>query len=777
MSSDRLMGRARSCARLLLHASHSARRAVCAVFVLVLLLPGAVRAQSAGRLRGTVTTTSGQPVAGAWIALDGADPLAQTSVDGRYAVSAVTAGVHTLEVRRSGFITQSTRITVVAGQELVTDMQLAAAPLAAVTVIGTSNDLDETREQLQLVPGSTALITASQLRSTRQANMKDVLGFVPGVYVQPRFGAADESQISIRGSGLRNNFHARGVNVLVNGMPYRNADGFTDFESLELLTADAIAVYKGANALRFGGSTLGGAIDLQTKTGYTAPRLGAFVEGGAFGYTKAQVETGGARDGKDFYASYAHTSLGGFRDWSGQSRDRINLHGGITPSERSSLRAFYFYAKVSEELPGSLTASELGTSPSMATPANLTSRWGREYDLHHVGLQYRLQLSPTQRIDVAPYLQYRDIDHPIFEVINQQSNDVGAEIRYENHAPLGARSNRLTVGVQPAFESMRNRQFANVVGEHGALTRDEQDKATNLALYVENALSVTPAFTLVAGGRLEHAVRSVADDFLSNGDQSDRRTFTPFSPRLGAIYQHASGTQFYGNASRTVEPPVFLELTSFGGAGGFLPLDAQSAWQYELGARGRRGAVAWDVAAYDIELTNEIVNINVPPFRGAPFTVPSYRNVDGSRHVGLEAALQWQLAARGALRLGYTYSRFTFEKDSAFAGNRLPGAPAHHAVADVKLGLGRGFTITPSVEWVPSSYFVNSANTVSNDGWATFGVRAEMQVPRLGLTVFMSGQNLADRIYAAAVTVDDANSRYFQTADRRAVYGGLRWSR
>jgi uncharacterized glyoxalase superfamily protein PhnB len=50
-----------------------------------------------------------------------------------------------------------------------------------------------------------------------------------GVLIRPRFGAADESQLSIRGSGLRNNFHLRGVNVLLDGFPYGNADGFSEF--------------------------------------------------------------------------------------------------------------------------------------------------------------------------------------------------------------------------------------------------------------------------------------------------------------------------------------------------------------------------------------------------------------------------------------------------------------------------------------------------------------------------------------------------------------------
>ena len=132
-------------------------------------------------------------------------------------------------------------------------------------------------------------------------------GFTPGVYVQPRFGAADESQISIRGSGLRNNFHARGINVLVNGMPYRNADGFTDFESLELLNTESIEVYKGGNALRYGGSTLGGAINLETKTGYTAAPLGVVAEGGSSGFSRGSCSSGATAGKLDYFGSYTRT--------------------------------------------------------------------------------------------------------------------------------------------------------------------------------------------------------------------------------------------------------------------------------------------------------------------------------------------------------------------------------------------------------------------------------------------------------------------------------------
>src|SRR5207245_632427 len=122
--------------------------------------------------------------------------------------------------------------------------QQAPPRLEPVVVEGVRVPADRTRtdqeasEELSRVPGGTAVIDQTTIEQTRGANLKDVLDFVPGVMIRPRFGAADESQLSIRGSGLRNNFHLRGINVLIDGFIYGQADGFSDFESLELLTTN-----------------------------------------------------------------------------------------------------------------------------------------------------------------------------------------------------------------------------------------------------------------------------------------------------------------------------------------------------------------------------------------------------------------------------------------------------------------------------------------------------------------------------------------------------------
>jgi iron complex outermembrane receptor protein len=751
---------------------------------------GVVAAQETGSIAGRVVVRGTDSTGGiALVSLDNGALNLQTDSQGHFRFPGVEPGRHEVVAKLIGFEAARRSVRVRAGQETAVELVLAprALELAELTVIGTRADLEERRARMAQVPGSVALVEADEIRSTRQANLKDVLGFTPGVYIQPRFGAADESQISIRGSGLRNNFHARGVNLLVNGMPYRNADGFTDFESLELLNTESIEVYKGGNALRYGGATLGGAINLETKTGYTASPVGITAEGGSYGFLKTQVSSGATLGKLDYFGSYTRTTLDGYRDYAVQGRDRINGHLGYVLSDNTDIRGFYFYARVNEQLPGALTTEEFAADPKAANPANRADLWGRDYDLHHMGVQLRSQLGPSQRLEVSPYFQYRDIDHPIFQVINQQSRDYGVEARYENTLPVFGRVNRFTLGIQPAWLSMDNRQFVNEAGEHGELRKDQKDEAIGLAVYAENALALTSRLTAVLGVRIDHSIRKSRDAFLNDGDQSDRREYNPVLPKVGALYSLPGiDGQLYANASRSFEPPLLLELNSLT-TPGFIDLEGQDAWQFELGVRGRSGRLVWDVAAYDVELENEIHNINVQPFPGAPFTIPTYRNSPSSRHFGLEAGLNYQLGSRmfskgtspdGAhLRLAYTFAQYRFVDDPEFGDNEIPGAPEHHVQTELQYRHPSGFSLTPRFEWVPASYFINSANTESNEGWATLGLRAEWEFDRLGLTAFAAGHNLTDERYSASVQVDNGAGRSFEPADGRSFYLGLRWSR
>ena len=71
--------------------------------------------------------------------------------------------------------------------------------------------------------------------------------------------------------------------------------------------------------------------------------------------------------------------------------------------------------------------------------------------------------------------------------------------------------------------------------------QDQTNKATNVGVYLENQFSATDALLLVVGGRGQYSYRSVADHFLSDGDQSGNVDYFAVSPKLGVIWRVAPG--------------------------------------------------------------------------------------------------------------------------------------------------------------------------------------------------------------------------------------------
>jgi iron complex outermembrane receptor protein len=640
-------------------------------------------------------------------------------------------------------------------------------------------------------------VGSQEIRESRGANLQDALDFVPGVLIRPRFGAADESQLSIRGSGLRNNFHLRGVNILIDGFSYGNADGFSDFESLELLSTKWIEVYKGGNALRFGANTLGGAINLVTKTGYDARPLELWSEAGSFDFFKNHIATGHVLGPFDLYVGFTDTELDGFRDHSEQVRRRLYTSYGYLLDSGTTLRFDLHYVHNEENLPGALTREEFLADPTQRNPAAAAADEARNYDYVRTAFTLRTPLTATQTLEGQGQYNYQSLDHPLsFAVIDQETHNWGVELRYLQTSPLFGHGNRLTLGVQYAGAWQSDRNFANVDGARGDLSKDQVNEAMNVGVYLEDQFSLSRALTLVLGTRVDYAWRAVADRFFTDGpgdidaDDSGSVDFVSASPKVGFVWQVTPTIQLFGNASRSFEPPLLLELTAPGQLQGDLhQLKAQQAWQFELGTRGGwQEWLSWDVSVYDIELWDEIRNVNVQPFPGAPFTIPRFENIERSRHSGVEVGGEVRLVKNLAPRLGlghmedtltlrtaYTWSRFVFVDDANFDNNYLPGAPEHFVRGELRYRHQAGFWIAPNVEAVPVGYFVNSDNTVRTDPYTLVNIRLGYDYQPWKLSVFFEARNLTDKMYASAVQVDSDTGRFFEPGDGRAFYGGVSW--
>lgn len=714
--------------------------------------------------------------------------------------------------------------------------EVPVVEMEAVQVPGQRiENVNAVKQEFARRPGSNILIEEKQITESRALNLQDVLQFAPGVRFQSRFGA-DEGQFQIRGTSLRNNFHHRGINILINGIYFGDADGFSDFESIDLLAYERIEIYKGANALRYGANTIGGAINFVPRTGYTASQMQMRLIGGSFGMISGQVSSGkvtqpfkvGNMDATmDYYVSVSANHQDGYQSNSQQSRERINANIGWQLGTHQEVRAYFLQANVAERIPGSLTTAQHFADPRQAggrTPFpvpgffacvtdNQTCNWGRYYNLQRIGIAYQNEFASQQYVEFIPYYSYQYLDHPIFQTLKQDNHNVGGEVRYRNANTLFGHANNLVVGVQPRYANQQQWRVVNINGNNGSLTQDARIKTTYLGAYAEDQFDATEALTLVVGGRWDYSGREATIDNFGpagnpfnpsipstpSGTQQPLRHFNAFSPKLGLVYRTTPTSQAYLNVSRAYEAPLNVELTSAnnpdGSANtGFLNLDAQRAWQFEAGHRGASadGRYQWDVTVYDLEMQKEIITNLVNNNN-------TFRNANRTRHTGIEAGgamvVKRGLLVRGAgqesdqvtMRAAYTWSLFKFTEDVtgaettggpnvllAKSGNRIAGAPEHSLAYEVRYDHPHGWWIAPNVEYVPTGFYVDYQNTVKNPSYFVLHLKSGWNITKR-LTFYAEGRNLTNKTYAGAVTVNDPLFRYANVSQGISGYAGLEY--
>src|SRR5690606_22274745 len=126
--------------------------------------------------------------------------------------------------------------------------------------------------------------------------------------------------------GLSRGFHLRGLTLLQDGIPFNLADGAADFQEADSLAFQRLEVFKGGNALQYGSTTLGGAVNMVSKTGRSDTGHQLRLEGGSFGTYRANAQSGYVWDDKDMFVSITGTDSDGFREHDDQSNLKLNAN-------------------------------------------------------------------------------------------------------------------------------------------------------------------------------------------------------------------------------------------------------------------------------------------------------------------------------------------------------------------------------------------------------------------------------------------------------------------
>ena len=195
----------------------------------------------------------------------------------------------------------------------------------------------------------------------------------------------------------------------------------------------------------------------------------------------------------------------------------------------------------------------------------------------------------------------------------------------------------LTLGTQARFGSVAAKQFVNVAGNRGALTADARQTARTINSYAEVRVNPVALLTLIAGGIHTSGKRAITNRLAPA--RSGEARFDVFAPKFGLLLEPEPDVQLYANYSRSVELPGFGELSQVPASGmpGFVAVQPQKAWTAEIGTRGDRGIVSWDITFYRADLRGEMlqytVSANIPA---------STFNAGRTRHQGIEADSIWR---------------------------------------------------------------------------------------------------------------------------------------
>lgn len=650
----------------------------------------------------------------------------------------------------------------------------------SIIVTGTRNPDDppvvaEARTRLSRTPGAVSVVAAETFDDRFAQGFYDTLRNVPGVLAQKRYG--EEARLSIRGSGIAQGFHQRGVLFAQDGVPFADADGFSDFQAIDALSARYIEVYTGANTLRFGGAQLGGAVNIVSVTGRTATYDSQLrVEGGSFDSYRAQVAMARQWGDWDLYAAVSGIESDGYRDHAVQSQGRLTLNLGRAFGEDREVRLIFQAGDIKQELPGALTLTQALNTPEMASASALAGDQARDLTVKRLTLQTRWRLDDSTVFEGAIWGWQKDLWHPIFQVVSTDSQTTGLFGRFDWTGQVGGMKADLFYGLSYRDGQVDGQRYVNIGGTAGALTADSLQKATGLDVFAEGRLFVTDRLALVAGGSYGRATRDYVD--RRNAANNDGITYDWFSPRLGLLWESEDGGQVYANVTRSVEPPTYGALVQ-APLTGFSPVDIQDAWTAEIGTRGRRGALAWDVTLYRSQIDGEILNYIVgPDIPAATF------NGDRTIHQGLEAGLEWTLpvtpgGGTTVLRQTHNYNDFYFDRDLLWQGNRLPVVPEHQYRAEATWRHPSGLFVTPTVEWRISDVWVDYANTLEAPGFAVWGLNGGWDFDN-GATLFVDARNLTDERYVSEISaVTDArtaSTAVFMPGEGRSLFLGVRIS-
>ena len=533
-----------------------------------------------------------------------------------------------------------------------------AAPLREVVITATKTETERWR-----TASSITVIDRKKIEEQQLKLLPEALRQVPGLVIADRGTAGSVNGIFLRGA------NSDQALVVIDGRPVpANLAGLYNIETLTLDNIERIEVLRGPAASLYGGKTLGGVINIITRSGkgLEKPETALSWEGGSFGTSIENLGTRGSAGIFDWSIELSRHDTQGYRLNSQMQLNNAAAKFGVqlADSLRFDLDLRYYNADVG--VPG--PAAGLGANDP--DDHVLTEFWS---------ISPRLVWETTERWTQTLTYQNGNFRQAAtnFTPGFGLNNRITSRNHFLEYQSVFKAADWWTITAGTWLQDIGYSRFNddapglfNPAGD----SYDVDQAETNWALYLQSQAEILPGWNLSAGLRHD-AYSDFADATTWRAGSSWRMPWT--QTILHANY----GTAFAPASPQNREAALF-------GNPAFLEPERSQGFEFgiEQPFAGNKGVLSltW--------FRNNISNLIVftPPF--GPL-----QQINQARTEGLEAALSWQPSDRFGFSSQYTY----LEADDLTAGTRLVRRPRHLVSGDfwikptskLRLGAGARYTI------------------------------------------------------------------------------------
>jgi outer membrane receptor protein involved in Fe transport len=486
--------------------------------------------------------------------------------------------------------------------------------LDTIEVIGVS-PLSGRGVALDKIPAHIQSVSSAQLQDAQSTSLADYMNrYLGSIHINEAQNNPLQPDVYYRGFvaspllGL-----PQGLSVYVNGVRFN--EPFGDSVNWDLIpqgAIDSMSLMPGSNPL-FGLNTLGGAISLKTKTGFSAPGHQLEVYGGSWERHSEELTSGWNNGTWGYFIDLHHFEEQGWRDFSPTEANQV--FGSLSwRGDRGSLdltlAANDNNMKGNGAVPVQLHEQQrkaIFTHPDQTITRLFFSELSGDFDISETlqlsGNAYFRQnriksfngddsdFEACDPLDVNSLLC--DEENEIVEDVfgNQVSADDSVEGATNNTSQTHMRSTGGTLqsmfsddvyGHENSFIFGAAYDYADVHFESdtelamltdsrgtigsGILVEEARVRLNTITetygLYFSDSFSISDALTVTFAGRYNHTSISLRNQYVNGEDKlSGDHSFDRFNPSAGFTYQIMDNMGMYGSYSESARVPTPMELS------------------------------------------------------------------------------------------------------------------------------------------------------------------------------------------------------------------------